>query len=315
MITIRKLRATPRVLPMYARAAVAAIPGARELHSVPGNGGQIPGQRYEQYPARAKPDALAAYNQLCGFPVSEHLPATYPHLLAFPLQLMLMTDGEFPYPPVGLVHIENRIDQHRPIPTGEQLHIAVHAQPPRAHPRGEAFTLITQARISGENVWESASTMLHRDRPSKRGPGQENLHDQAGAAEATATTDDWPAEDAWALPRDLGRRYARVSGDRNPIHTSALAARLFGYRAPIAHGMWTKARALAALGPQPDRHSIEASFRKPIILPAAVKLTHRDNGEETEFAVRDTQRHLSHLRGRVWQPSLQTRPVASRAHA
>ena len=50
----------------------------------------------------------------------------------------------------------------------------------------------------------------------------------------------------WRLPGDLGRRYAAVSGDRNPIHLYALTAKAFGFPRQIAHGMWSKARCLAA---------------------------------------------------------------------
>lgn len=39
------------------------------------------------------------------------------------------------------------------------------------------------------------------------------------------------------LPHDQGRRYAAVSGDHNPVHTTALAARLFGQPRPFAQGL------------------------------------------------------------------------------
>ena len=52
--------------------------------------------------------------------VGDTLPATYPHMLAFPLHLALMTDGSFPFPAIGLVHIYNRIVQHRPLRSGER---------------------------------------------------------------------------------------------------------------------------------------------------------------------------------------------------
>lgn len=45
------------------------------------------------------------------------------------------------------------------------------------------------------------------------------------------------ATQEWSLASDLGRRYARVSGDINPIHLHALSARAFGFRRAIAHGM------------------------------------------------------------------------------
>ena len=75
----------------------------------------------------------------------------------------------------------------------------------------------------------------------------------------------------WKLAGDLGRRYAAVSGDYNPIHVHPLSARLFGFPSAIAHGMWTKARCLAALEPRlPDAFTVEVAFRKPILLPATV---------------------------------------------
>ena len=39
--------------------------------------------------------------------------------------------------------------------------------------------------------------------------------------------------------------FARVGGDRNPLHRSVLAARMAGLSRPIAHGAWTAARATA----------------------------------------------------------------------
>jgi acyl dehydratase len=320
VIQIQTFRETPRILPLYARAAAALIPAASELRPLPGNGGGIPAQHYRQFPVTVDLGMLAAYNDLCGFPDSRHLPSTYPHVLAFPLHLALLTNGAFPYPPVGLIHIENQIEQRARIPVGEQLHISVYAERAKPHPRGLAFTLITEVRVSREQVWHSASTMLYRGRKGRRGGSRGEggqVQDAATAAHAaTASAGEWPAQDSWALPRNLGRSYARNSRDRNPIHTIPLAARLLGYDGPIAHGMWTKARAIAALGEQPDRHRIEVSFHKPIVLPATVKLTRRENGQETEFAVRDTEKHASHLRGRIWQPSLETTPRANRrAHA
>ena len=104
---------------------------------------------------------------------------------------------------------------------------------------------------------------------------------------------------SWSLPGDLGRRYARVSGDANPIHTSALGARLFGFPRAIAHGMWTQARALAALTP-PDgleAAEIEVSFRAPLLLPGTAALF--VSPDYRNFEVRDPTGERLHLRGRL----------------
>lgn len=75
----------------------------------------------------------------------------------------------------------------------------------------------------------------------------------------------------WRLPGDLGLRYGAVSGDRNPIHLHTLTAKPFGFPGAIAHGMWTKARCLAALESQlPDSYRVKVRFAKPVVLPTRI---------------------------------------------
>jgi acyl dehydratase len=297
MTVTRFLSKAPRTLPLYARAAAAAFPAARLLAFVPGEGGEILDMRLQLDGVRADPRRLAIYSSICGFPAGEHLPTTYPHILAFPLHMKLLTEGHFPFAPIGLVHIENRILQHHAIPRGEELDLHVRASGAEPHPRGASFALISEARIAGETVWEATSTMLHRSRRAHAA----NDDPAARHAGIEAPALDGAPRQTWALPRNLGRRYASVSGDRNPIHMHALAARALGFRGAIAHGMWTLARSIAALAAElPDAHGVEVSFRKPIVLPAAVQLSAGTAGEETAFVVRDVKHELTHLHGRVW---------------
>jgi acyl dehydratase len=89
-----------------------------------------------------------------------------------------------------------------------------------------------------------------------------------------------------------------VSGDRNPIHMHSLAAKLFGFPRAIAHGMWTKSRCLAALSPLPPSFTVEAQFRKPILLPGEVVFGEERSGAETRFVVRSGKGSV-HLDGSV----------------
>jgi acyl dehydratase len=103
----------------------------------------------------------------------------------------------------------------------------------------------------------------------------------------------------WRVPADAGRRYARVSGDVNPIHLSALTARAFGFPRAIAHGMWVEARALAALsGRLPDALAVDVAFRKPLLLPSTVELATARAGAGWGFAVRGRE-GVEHLVGTV----------------
>jgi acyl dehydratase len=99
----------------------------------------------------------------------------------------------------------------------------------------------------------------------------------------------------------VGADYAAVSSDRNPIHTSRLMARAFGFPRPIAHGMWSKARCLAALeGRLPDAYAVDVSFKLPILLPARVALsTGVDGGCGWRFALHDAKSGKPHLTGLV----------------
>ncbi len=303
----RTLDSPPSVLPLYARAAAPLIPGASLLPFVPGRGEEVPDTELVLPGVRPDPEKVAAYAKVCGFSLRDSLPPTYPHVLAFPLHLAVMADGSFPFGAVGLVHVENRIVQHRPIGLGEELKLRVRPSKLEPHPRGRTFGLLTEAWSGRQKAWESVSTMLRRG-PSQGdvavSPGMREEIRPHGEAEEGAADEPGPTPSAeWRLGGDLGRRYAAVSGDRNPIHMHALTARPLGFPGAIAHGMWTKARCLAALaGRLPDAFAVEVRFRKPIVLPARVEFLSDAGGEEIGFAVRDAKRHTPHVEGRVRPP-------------
>jgi acyl dehydratase len=296
----RTFERSPSVLPLYARAAAPLIPGASRLPFFPGGGGEIPQLDLTLEKVAADPDAVAAYARVCGFTLRDHLPPTYPHVLAFPLHMAVMADGGFPFGAVGLVHVENRIEQKRTIRLGEELTIRVWPTKLEPHPKGHTFSLLTEVRSGREKVWESESTMLRRGKGDAFAVSVGIRQELRTEGSDSAGTDEIPANAEWRLHGDLGRRYASVSGDRNPIHLHALAAKPLGFPGAIAHGMWTQARCLAALPSSlPDAFAVAVRFRKPILLPARVEFACGGEGEEIEFEVRDAKRGTPHLSGRV----------------
>jgi acyl dehydratase len=222
---------------------------------------------------------LAAYDRVCGFRLRDRLPPTYPHVLAFPLAMELLT-GPFPFSPLGLVHVANRIEQVRPLYVGETLHVRVWAEALRAHDRGRQFDVVAEVGVGDEVAWVDRSTYLHRESSGSKGGDRS----EPPAAQAV-----------WLLPRDLGRRYARVSGDNNPIHTHPVLAKALGQPGTIAHGMWTKARCLAALEASlPDSFVVDVRFKLPLRIPGKATFSSRDGS----FAVHDA-RGRPHLEGRI----------------
>ncbi len=286
----RDLSEAPGSVGLYARAAAPMVPGASLLPFVGGRGSDIPDLEL-RLDRSVDAEDLAKYARVCGFRLADTLPSTYIHVLAFPLQMALMTDSSFPFPAVGLVHIENRIVQHRLVHVSEQLSLRVRATPVEPHPKGRQFTLVSEAYVGSELVWEDFSTNLRFGGGDDAGDKQSKGRKKAPPPPVSAT---------WKLEGGLGRRYGAVSGDRNPIHMHELSAKLFGFPRAIAHGMWTKARCLAAFeGRLPSRYEVEVAFKKPILLPATVTFGSEPAAKhDTRFSVR-SKKNAPHLDGTI----------------
>jgi len=283
----RRLGSPPSTLGLYGRAALGSLPLAGRLPFLAGGGGEMPQDELVLEDVGVDTERLAEYCRVCGFAVRDTLPATFPHIIAFPLHMALMTQGDFPFPAVGLVHVRNRIEQKRPVGVGERLKVRVSAGGLEPHPKGQTFTLHTTVAADGEEIWRSESTNL------RRGKGDESASDSGLSFDSSL-----PAEAEWPLPGDLGRRYGGVSGDRNPIHMYGLTAKAFGFPRQIAHGMWTKARCVAALETRlPDAFSVEVAFKRPILLPSTVTFADGDTSSGslafTVSARRDGSPHLT----------------------
>jgi acyl dehydratase len=270
------------------RAALPSLPGVGSLPGVRKTGGPFDGLAVTRPPVTVERDHVEAYAEVCGFPAKDAAPLTYPHLLAFPLHMALMTDPAFPAPAIGMVHLENSITQHRPVAVGETVDVSASVTPPAAHPKGQLFEFLTTIRAGGETVWESTSTYL------RRGKGD------ASASRGAQLPDVSPGGTVWRLPADLGRRYAAVSGDYNPIHLFPLTAKALGFNRQIAHGMWTKARSVAALENRlPDAVRVDVAFRKPVFLPGKVAFGAEPLGDGYAFTLTKPGSDTVHLVGRT----------------
>jgi acyl dehydratase len=285
--SVKSYRRAPSTLPLMARAAVSGIPGLSSIPGIRRDGRGLPDLVVRRPDHQIDLAHLAGYSRLCGFGLQATVPITYPHVLAFGLQLALLTDRRFPFPALGLVHVHNSITQLRPVQTSERLDLEVRAANVRPHPRGRQFDVVTTARVQGSVVWAELTTLLRRG----------SAH-PAGERDKPAPLPPSPVE--WRLPADLGRRYAAVSGDRNPIHLYAITARPFGFHRQIAHGMWSLARCLAGLaGRLPATYTVEAKFSKPILLPADVAYTTTMRDAVVRFALADAREGTPHVSGLV----------------
>jgi acyl dehydratase len=279
-MTRTELETAPSMAQLFAKAALTAR----------GRGGDLPDTRLARTGVAVDPGELAAYARVCGFGLGNTLPVTYPHVLAFPLQVALMSDRSFPLALPGLVHVRNRIDQLRAIGADEPLDVEVWAERFAAHRSGATVDLCASVSAGGEEVWRGRSTYLARGAKAPEGAPESDVEVSVGELAHPAAT--------WRVPDDAGRRYAKVSGDVNPIHLSSLTAKAFGFKRAIAHGMWVKARALAALqGRLPDVVTADVAFKKPLFLPSTVTLSTGEAGGGWDFEVRNAVNGSQHLVG------------------
>ena len=287
-MAVRELSSPPSMKVLYPKALAGA--GRSALARLPGVGGgepRLPDDELVLREVDPDRDRLVSYDRVCGFPLRDVLPPTYPHLLAFPLSMELMTGSEFPFPVVGLVHVGNRIEHRRPLGVDERLEMRVRTEDLRPHDRGTQFEVVAEARAGGDVAWLSRSTYLHREGNGSSGKDGKGERPEPPRPQAV-----------WRLPGDVGRRYAEVSGDRNPIHLHPLSARLFGMPGMIAHGMWLKARCLAALEALlPESFEVDVRFKLPVVIPGKASFASWPEDGGRAFALHDGANEKPHLSG------------------
>ncbi|UZN02634.1 MaoC/PaaZ C-terminal domain-containing protein [Cellulomonas sp. S1-8] len=249
---------------------------------------EVPDVTYVVDDVRADADRLTTYQHLLHEPATDTLPAGYVHVLAFPVATALMVRPDFPLPLLGMVHLANHVEQRRPLLLGDRLGVRAWARGLRPHRSGTQVDLVTEVSASGEVAWQGISTYLAK-----------------GVRLPDAPRDDVPRAaftppvrtGRWELPADTGRRYAAVSGDRNPIHLSPVTARALGFKRTIAHGMYTASRALADVGAvRGDAFTWSVEFAAPVLLPATVdvRVAREDDGHTfTAWHPRTGRLHLS----------------------
>ena len=281
-MAVTVLEQAPNLGQLYAKAAVTAW----------GRSGELPDTHLARVGVAVDPAHLAAYARVCRLPLGDVLPATYPHMLTFPLQLALMSDRAFPLALPGLVHVRNRIEVLRAVRAHEPLDLEVWAENFATHRSGAVVDLRATVTVGGEEVWRSTSSYLARGAKAPEGAPEADVEVPVANLDRVVAT--------WRIPDDAGRRYAKVSGDVNPIHLSGLTAKAFGFKRAIAHGMWVKARVLGALaGRLPDALAVDVQFKKPLFLPSTVTLSTAQAGGGWDFAVRNEKSGTEHVVGTI----------------
>jgi acyl dehydratase len=237
------------------------------------------------------PSNVAAYAAVTGLRFGDTVPLTYPFVLTFPTVMALITGFDFPFAAMGAVHVENEITRYRPIAVTDTVKLQVHAENLREHRKGLLVDVVADIHVGNEPAWHQVTTFLHQQRTSLSGgpkpepPKRPKLPPPNGILRIS--------------PGQI-RRYASIGGDHNPIHTTPIGAKLFGFPTVIAHGMFSAAAVLANIEAQiPDRVRYSVKFGKPVILPATAGLYVDRVADGWDLSLRNMSKGYPHLTGTV----------------
>ena len=260
-----RLARLPSGLASYPRVVRTRRPDLLTVSDPPEIEVRVPGVRFAA-------SQVSRYALACGFDGSDvrngYVPVTYPHVLAMPLHLRIMATKAFPLRPMGLIHMANTIGAAASALTpGLVVDLVVAARNYRSLDAGLAFDMDTEMTQGDRVVWRETCVFMSRwPDAAQRSTGRPPRPPKAPKDSTVLTEIDVTRRMAW--------NYARVSNDYNPIHLSNRAARFFGLRGAISHGMWSLARSLAAAPvdtPPPDAR-LETQFLTPVQLPARVNI-------------------------------------------
>ena len=228
---------------------------------------------------------LIKFKRFYGLPNHDlSVPATFILLLVFRPQLKFLLNKSLPFPVMGLVHMFNDIIIHREVNLDDKLDIEICVKDFVVSKKGKELTLHTRVNCQGLLVWESFSGYLYPNKQKAKKPTKSLTQHQEAQ---------FQFHKIWSLPSNLGRQFALLSGDANPIHTYKLAAKLFGFKQAIAHGMCMALKSGSELqtlrsDPRPLKR-LYVEFKKPVFLPNSVDFMIDDlNGNAVDFRVAST---------------------------
>lgn len=170
---------------------------------------------------------LGAFRALCEAAPTDHVPFDYPLWLLFHYHLGVFGHPRFPCSLTALLAMHARILQHRRFFAAEPLALEVHTLARRQLAKGVEFDFRTVLSQAGEPVWESISAYY------LRGPGGGSDTRPVDARLPPLADTEFATH--WNMPRGVGWRAARLTGDYNPMHYAAGYARRFGFARDFAH--------------------------------------------------------------------------------
>lgn len=205
----------------------------------------------------------------------------FPLFLGITQHIDTLTDEKSPFSLMGLVHTDNLITQYAAL-SNDTIHSHCYFDAIRLHPRGIVVDIVIDFSQAGQVCQRTRSTYLYRQtsdrvtQPNNQQTVNADLDDASSAVTNEALT----------FEGNAGRRYARFSGDYNPIHLFNWSAKLFGFKSVMAHGTHVLAKTLSAIQNHSElpegAFTLHNQFQYPVPLPSKLALTFHKVTEKEE---------------------------------
>lgn len=235
--------------------------------------------------AQADKKALNDYLDTLKLEKNPNLPILYPHVMAGSMHTHMLSHKTFPFRLLGSVHLKNRITQYKAIPINAVMDLHSEISSYRLVKKGLEFDVTTVATINGEMVWHEVSINFQAGRfGGDTNPSEITSFELNNLNNSDKTSN-------WNVPSNRGKKYAKFSGDYNPIHISTLAAKLFGLKRDIAHGFGVLAEAIeqstaiAQAGGIEKTLQVDVIFKGPVYLNSDVYLRQNIQQNANRFDV------------------------------
>ena len=283
-ITFKSL---PRLSTLYLKAGIKR--NAKQLKSIPELSLKVSGFKINR-------KQLSNYLNAFEYENMKGLPAPFLYLATQSIQLYMLTLPEFPLSPAGLVHLGVRFEQRKELPPEWQGDVVMSITNQRHSKKGLVLDIESRFENNTGTVhFIIVSSYLARavkvrndDALPKLVSFDEKLFNGGHSFDTS-----------FSVGQNEGRRYARLSGDFNPIHLYGWSAKLFGFKMPIIHGLYMISKVYSELYRQHKALPFEGffQFKSPLYLPGKADLRLKKNNDHWVVLVNSPDN--DHLYGHV----------------
>ncbi len=231
---------------------------------------------------------LQNYKRYFGF--EGDIPVSYFYLLSQGVQTLLMIDKTFPLPIPGMVHIKTKVTQFSETSLHEALEIKSVVEIDNKEEGSLLPRFSEHFYQNGIKVVEIESIYLLKRKTKKKSyTKREN--------KIIENKDSNWLEESWNIKRGESMKYAKLSGDFNPIHVSTIFAWLAGFKGKIIQGWYSASRTVAKIEKETGMpvKSIDIEFLRPLGIPNKSNLEFRLSSDRNfQFRIkRDKDQHYA----------------------